>query len=108
MQKHKKHKKKIIDTRTGDLDYHLARMSQQKFKKLRAKARIIENQPCPCSRPVHFSSNPPGLYTKEAIERFPLYLRRGGEYGKTSSMFRKKRKPGKHSTKTYYQDQYIR
>ena len=73
---------KPIDNRKPNRIYYLAPLTQRKFKKLRAKYKIIEFRPCNCTKPPHFApGETPGRFTKEAIERFPKYLRRGGEYG---------------------------
>ena len=72
----------ILDNRKDDRIYYLSPLSQQKFKKLRIKARFIQDRPCNCTRPLHWEpGSSPGKFTKEVIERFPRYLRRGGEYG---------------------------
>ena len=72
----------IIDNRaySEQRPYYLAQLPQKKFKKLRAKARIIEFRPCRCCN-TYCPGEQPGRFTKEAIERFPKYLRRGEEYG---------------------------
>ncbi len=58
--------------------YYLVKMSQQKFKKIRAKHNLTRRS-CGCCY-SHDPANPPGLFTKKEIDRFPRYMRRGGEY----------------------------
>jgi len=59
---------KPIDNRKPNRIYYLVPLTQQKFKKLRAKYKIIEFRSCNCTKPLHFApGEAPGRFTKEAI-----------------------------------------
>ena len=67
---------------TGRGDYYLARMPQQKFKNICAQKKVQLPRPCHCSGTIHFHPGVvPGRFTKDVVDRFPKYLRRGKEYG---------------------------
>ena len=80
----------------GKGKYYLTQLPQQTFKNLCAKKKVQLPRPCPCNNllraisypdkvipsQLHFDpSEIPGRFSKEIVDRFPLYLRRGKEYG---------------------------
>ena len=83
---------------TGKGDYYLTQLLQKNFKKLCAKQKILHPRPCACLNrlrsleptkiipsSLHFDpSEVQGRFSKEIVDRFPKYLRRGKEYGEDS------------------------
>jgi len=67
---------------TGKGEYYLAQMPQKKFKRMLAQKKVKLPRPCNCLGTIHFAPGEvPGRFTKKMVDRFPKYLRRGGEYG---------------------------
>lgn len=66
--------------------YYLAPMSPQEYKKIRARYNLTKGTSCVAES----SSFGQRYFTKRQIDKFPKYLRCGGEYGDQPS-FKKRR-----------------